>query len=67
MLIIGDLVDLEDHNFGWRGIYTISKDYGDGTVQIVNNGTKSKQRVSLSRLRRNRLPQFCIKSLQGRV
>lgn len=64
MLTVGDLVDLDDQNFGWRGIYTITKDYGNGKVQIVNNGTKSKQIVSLSRLRRNRLPPFSLKSLQ---
>jgi hypothetical protein len=63
VLTVGELVDLNDKNFGWRGIYTITKDYGDETVQIVNNGTKSKQRVKLADLRRNRLPQFRIAGL----
>jgi hypothetical protein len=66
MLEIGAVVDLHDQAFGWRGQYTIIKDYGDGKVQIKNNGTNSKQVVSMKKLRRSRLPQFFIKSLQGK-
>jgi len=64
MLAVGDIVDLNDRNFGWRGIYTIVKQYDDGKVQIVNNGTKSKQTVSPDRLRKSRLSQFFIRCLQ---
>jgi hypothetical protein len=64
MLTVGDTVDLHDQNFGWRGAYTITKDYGDGKMQIVNTATKSKQVVSMSRLRRGRLAPFFIKSLK---
>ena len=63
MLTVGSIVDLEDAHMGWRGQYTIIKDYGDGKVKICNNGTNSKQIVSLSRLRLSRLPQFFLKGL----
>ncbi len=66
MLEVGAVVDLLDQAFGWRGQYTIVKDYGDGKVQIKNNGTNSKQTVSINKLRRSRLPPFFIKSLQQR-
>ncbi len=64
MLTVGDTVDLNDQNFGWRGAYVITKDYGDGKVQIVNTATKSKQVVSVSRLRKGRLAPFSIKTLK---
>lgn len=65
MLTVGSVVDLNDAHMGWRGQYTIVKDYGDGKVKIRNNATKSQQIVSLSRLRLSRLQPFFVKGLQG--
>lgn len=62
----GDIVDLNDGLFGWRGTYSVIKIVDDEKVQIKNNGTNSKQTVSIKKLRRSRLPQFFIKSLQGK-
>lgn len=64
MLSVGTVVDLLDAHFGWRGSYVITKDYGDGKVQIRNQRTNSKQTVGLTRLRIGRLPDFKIKGLQ---
>jgi hypothetical protein len=66
MLSVGAVVDLNDQHFGWRGQYTITKDYGDGKVKIKNNRTNSQQIVSLDRLRLSRLAPFFIKSLQDK-
>ena len=65
MLTVGSIVDLNDGHFGWRGQYTIVKDYGDGKVKIKNAKTNSQQTVSLNRLRPSRLPPFFIKGLQA--
>lgn len=64
MINVGDAVDLYDQLFGWRGVYVVAKLLDDNKAQIRNNGTNSKQTVSLKKLRRSRLPQFFIKSLQ---
>lgn len=66
MFSSGDIVDLDDQLFGWRGQYTVLKASPDGKlIKIKNRGTGSQQFVSPSKLRKSRLPQFFIKSLQG--
>jgi hypothetical protein len=63
----GDIVDLNDQLFGWRGQYTVVGMSPDGRlIKIRNLGTKSQQFVSPSKLRKSRLQQFFIKSLQGK-
>ena len=67
MINVGDAVDLYDQRFGWRGMYVVVKLVDDNKAQIRNNGTNSRQTVSIKRLRRSRLPRFFIKSLQGKL
>jgi hypothetical protein len=65
MYSIGDIVDLNDQNFGWRGQYTvITQKSNFELIKIQNLGTKSQQFVSPDKLRRSRLSQFFVKSLQ---
>jgi len=60
----GDIVDLNDLMFGWRGKYVVMpKKVETPLVKIKNQGTGSQQFVSPERLRRSRLSQFFIKSL----
>jgi hypothetical protein len=61
----GDIVDLNDLLFGWRGRYIVmAKKTDTPLIKIKNTATNSQQFVSASRLRRSRLSQFFIKSLQ---
>jgi len=67
MFNCGDIVDLRDELFGWRGQYKIVPQKSNfEKVRIQNLGTGSKQFVSPDRLRPSRLPQFFIKGLQLR-
>lgn len=67
MFSTGDIVDLNDQLFGWRGQYTVTGMSPDGKlIKIKNCGTGSQQFVSASKLRKSRLSQFFIKSLQGK-
>lgn len=67
MLSSGDIVDLQDSIFGWRGQYTVIGMSPDGKlVKIKNCGTGSQQFASPDKLRKSRLSQFFIKSLQGK-
>lgn len=60
----GDIVDLLDARFGWRGRYIVMEKKTDTPlVKIKNLGTNSQQFVSAERLRRSKLPQFFIKGL----
>jgi hypothetical protein len=62
---VGDIVDLNDLMFGWRGQYiVVTQKAHFHLVKIKNLGTNSQQFVSPDRLRRSRLQQFFIKSLQ---
>jgi hypothetical protein len=61
----GDIVDLNDLMFGWRGQYIVmAKKVDTPLVKIKNMGTNSMQFVSPDRLRKSRLSQFFIKGLQ---
>jgi len=61
----GDIVDLNDLMFGWRGQYIVmAKKVDTPLVKIKNMGTNSQQFVSPDRLRKSRLSQFFLKSLQ---
>jgi hypothetical protein len=63
----GDVVDLEDALFGWRGQYIImAKKVKTPLIKIRNLGTGSQQFVSANKLRKSRLSQFFIKSLQSK-
>jgi hypothetical protein len=65
MFETGAIVDLNDLLFGWRGQYVVlAKKVDTPLIKIKNMGTNSQQFVSADRLRRSRLPQFFIKSLQ---
>jgi hypothetical protein len=65
MYNVGDIVDLNDLMFGWRGKYVVvvQKTHFH-LVKIKNMGTNSMQFVSPDRLRKSRLSQFFIKGLQ---
>lgn len=64
MYSAGDIVDLNDRIFGWRGQYIVmAKKVDTPLIKIKNMGTNSQQFVSADRLRRGRLSQFFIKSL----
>jgi len=68
MYDIGDIVDLNDQNFGWRGQYTvITQKSNFELIKIQNLGTKSQQFVSPDKLRRSRLSQFFVKSLPNLI
>ena len=61
----GDIVDLLDGCFGWRGRYIVmDKRIDSPLVKIKNLGTNSQQFVSTKRLRKGRLSQFFIASLR---
>jgi hypothetical protein len=61
----GDIVDLDDRVFGWRGQYIVmAKKVDTPLVKIKNMATNSQQFVSPDRLRKSRLSQFFLKSLQ---
>lgn len=64
----GDVVDLKDPNFGWRGQYVVMRMTEGGLVEIRNLGTQSRQRVKPVVLRPSRLQPFAIawKNQQGR-
>jgi hypothetical protein len=65
---VGDIVDLNDLMFGWRGKYVvIAQKTHFHLVKIKNLGTNSQQFVSANRLRKSRLSQFFIKGLQGKA
>ncbi len=65
MFFPGDIVDLLDVRFGWRGRYIVmDKKTDTPLVKIKNLGTNSQQFVGAERLRRSKLPQFFIKSLR---
>jgi hypothetical protein len=66
MYNVGDIVDLNDLMFGWRGKYmvVVQKTHFH-LVKIKNLGTNSMQFVSPDRLRKSRLSQFFLKSLQA--
>jgi hypothetical protein len=58
---INDRVDLNDSNFGWRGVYRIAKLSEDGSMAYIHNeGTKSRQWVSTKYLRKTRGLQFSV-------
>jgi len=62
---IGDIVDLNDRILGWRGRYiVIAQKSHFHLVKIKNLGTNSQQFARPDRLRKSRLSQFFIKSLQ---
>jgi hypothetical protein len=62
---VGDIVDLNDLMFGWRGQYIVmAKKVDTPLIKIKNQGTGSQQFVSADRLRKSRLSQFSIKSLK---
>jgi len=62
----GDIVDLNDQNFGWRGQYIVmAKKVDTPLIKIKNLGTGSQQFVSASSLRRSQLPRFSLKSLRA--
>jgi hypothetical protein len=64
MYSTGDIVDLNDLMFGWRGQYIVmAKKVDTPLVKIRNLATGSQQFVSPDRLRKSRLSQFFIKSL----
>jgi hypothetical protein len=64
MYSTGDIVDLNDLMFGWRGQYIVmAKKVDTPLVKIRNLATGSQQFVSPERLRKSRLSQFFIKSL----
>jgi hypothetical protein len=64
MYNVGDIVDLNDRVFGWRGKYVVMvKKTETPLIKIKNQGTGSQQFVSADRLRLSRLPQFSLKSL----
>ena len=62
---VGTVVDLNDDLFGWRGKYivVVQKSHFH-LVKIRNMATNSVQFVSPDKLRRSRLSQFFVKSLQ---
>jgi hypothetical protein len=60
----GDIVDLNDGNFGWRGRYIVmAKKIDTPLIKIKNLGTGSQQFVDEGSLRKSKLPQFSMKSL----
>jgi hypothetical protein len=62
----GDIVDLDDRIFGWRGRYLVMvKKIDTPLIKIKNMATNSVQFVSPDRLRKSRLSQFFLKSLQA--
>jgi len=62
----GDIVDLNDRLLGWRGRYiVIAQKSHFHLVKIKNLGTNSQQFARPDRLRKSRLPQFFMKSLQA--
>jgi hypothetical protein len=62
----GDIVDLDDRIFGWRGRYVVmAKKVDTPLIKIKNMATNSQQFVSADRLRKSRLSQFFLKSLQA--
>jgi hypothetical protein len=64
----GDIVDLNDLLFGWRGRYIVMAKKADTPlIKIKNMATNSQQFVSANRLRRSRLSQFFVKSLVPRA
>jgi hypothetical protein len=64
MYSTGDIVDLNDLMFGWRGQYIVmAKKVDTPLVKIRNLATGSQQFVSPDRLRKSRLSQFFVKSL----
>jgi hypothetical protein len=64
MYSTGDIVDLNDLMFGWRGQYIVmAKKIDTPLVKIRNLATGSQQFVNPDRLRKSRLSQFFIKSL----
>jgi hypothetical protein len=64
MYSTGDIVDLNDLMFGWRGQYIVmAKKVDTPLVKIRNLATGSQQFVNPDRLRKSRLSQFFIKSL----
>jgi len=64
MYSTGDIVDLNDLMFGWRGQYIVmAKKVDTPLVKIRNLATGSQQFVSPERLRKSRLSQFFVKSL----
>jgi hypothetical protein len=66
MYNVGDIVDLNDLMFGWRGQYVVVMQKTHfHLVKIKNLGTNSVQFVSPDRLRKSRLSQFFLKSLQA--
>jgi hypothetical protein len=61
----GDIVDLNDALFGWRGSYqVVASKVVTELIKIKNVKTGSQQFVKPDRLRKGRLPPFFIKGLQ---
>jgi hypothetical protein len=57
----GDIVDLKDFNFGWRGKYIVMvKKVQTPLIKIKNLGTGSQQFVRAENLRKSRLSQFFL-------
>jgi hypothetical protein len=57
----GDIVDLNDGNFGWRGKYIVMvKKVETPLIKIKNLGTGSQQFVSAESLRKSRSSQFFL-------
>jgi hypothetical protein len=67
MYLVGEIVDLNDRIMGWRGQYSVMMKIADTPlIKIKNLGTNSQQFVSADRLRKGRLAQFTVKSIQGK-
>jgi hypothetical protein len=57
----GDIVDLSDANFGWRGKYIVmTKKVETPLIKIKNLGTGSQQFVRAESLRKSKCAQFFL-------
>lgn len=61
----GDVVDLKDPNFGWRGQYVIARLVESGLVEIRNLSTQSRQQVKPAVLRPSRQQPFAVTWKKG--
>ena len=61
MFSTGDIVDLNDGNFGWRGKYIVMvKKVETPLIKIKNLGTGSQQFVRTESLRKSKCAQFFL-------
>jgi hypothetical protein len=64
----GDIVDLNDGNFGWRGKYIVmTKKVETPLIKIKNLGTGSQQFVRAESLRKSKCAQFFLGLWPGKV